>query len=165
MQFNPVNIGSAINTKDDEYWPSITADGQTLMFTRQVNSVNNSSSFEQAQEDFYLSYFSDNSWQKAINAGAPLNTRQNEGAQTLSSNGNYMYFTACDRPGGLGSCDIYFSALNDGKWSEPSNLRSPVNTSFWESQPSISADGKTLFFSSNRPGGFGGKDLWYSKIN
>ena len=76
-----------------------------------------------------------------------------------------MYFTACDRPGGLGSCDIYFSAFNDGKWSEPYNLRSPVNSSHWESQPSISADGKTLFFSSNRPGGFGGKDLWYSVMN
>ncbi|TAL79244.1 MAG: flagellar motor protein MotB, partial [Bacteroidetes bacterium] len=96
---------------------------------------------------------------------APLNTRQNEGAQTLSSNGNYMYFTACDRPGGLGSCDLYFSSFNEGRWSEPVNLGPPVNTSSWESTPSISADGKTLFFSSSRPGGFGGKDLWYTKIN
>ena len=76
-----------------------------------------------------------------------------------------MYFTACDRPGGMGSCDIYFSAFNDGKWSEPYNLRSPVNSSHWESQPSISADGKRLFFSGNRPGGMGGKDLWYSVMN
>jgi hypothetical protein len=76
-----------------------------------------------------------------------------------------MYFTACDRPGGVGSCDIYFSAFNDGRWSEPYNLRTPVNSSHWESQPSISADGKTLFFSSNRPGGMGGKDLWYSIMN
>jgi flagellar motor protein MotB len=165
IPFNPVSVGSSINTKDDEYWPSITADGQTLMFTRQPVPLDNHSSFGQVQEDFYISYFSDNSWQKAFNAGAPINTRQNEGAQTLSSNGNYMYFTACDRPGGLGSCDIYFSAFIDGKWSEPSNLRSPVNTSHWESQPSISSDGKMLFFSSNRSGGFGGKDLWFSIMN
>jgi hypothetical protein len=165
VPFNPVNIGSAINTADDEYWPTITADGQTLMFTRQPVARGGSSAREPLQEDFYLSFYTDDAWQKAINAGTPLNTRQNEGAQTLSSNGRYMYFTACDRPGGMGSCDIYFSAFNDGRWSEPYNLRAPVNSSHWESQPSISADGKTLFFSSNRPGGMGGKDLWYSTMN
>ena len=165
VPFNPVSIGSSINTNDDEYWPSITADGHTLMFTRQPTLAVNTSLFGQVQEDFYLSYFSDNSWQKAFNAGAPLNTRQNEGAQTLSSNGNYMFFTACDRPDGLGSCDLYFSAFNEGKWSEPANLKSPVNTSYWESQPSISADGKILFLSSSRPGGSGGKDLWFSIMN
>jgi outer membrane protein OmpA-like peptidoglycan-associated protein len=165
VPFNPVNIGSAINTVDDEYWPSITADGQTLMFTRQPVFRGGGSAKDIPQEDFYISFYSDDAWQKAVNAGAPLNTRLNEGAQTLSSNGRYMFFTACDRPGGMGSCDIYFSSFNDGKWSEPYNLMSPVNTSHWESQPSISADGKTLFFSSNRPGGFGGKDIWYSVLN
>jgi outer membrane protein OmpA-like peptidoglycan-associated protein len=165
VPFNPINIGSAINTTDDEYWPSLTADGQTLMFTRQPVNRAVSSAKEIPQEDFYISFLVDDVWQKAVNAGTPLNTRQNEGAQTLSSNGRYMYFTACDRPGGMGSCDIYFSAFNDGRWSEPFNLGPPVNSSHWESQPSISADGKTLFFSSNRPGGFGGKDLWYSTLN
>ncbi len=165
VPFNPVNIGNAINTTDDEYWPSITADGQTLMFTRQPVPRNGSSVKEFLEEDFFISFYTDDAWQKAVNAGTPLNTRQNEGAQTLSSNGRYMYFTACDRAGGMGSCDIYFSAFNEGKWSEPYNLRSPVNSSHWESQPSISADGKRLFFSSNRPGGMGGKDLWYSVMN
>lgn len=165
VPFNPVSLGSAINTTDDEYWPSITADGQTLMFTRQPVTRSGSGSREYEQEDFYVSYLIDNEWQTAVNAGSPLNTAQNEGAQTLSSNGRYMYFTACDRPGGMGSCDIYFSYVTDGKWSEPVNLRSPVNTSHWESQPSISADGKTLFFSSNRPGGMGGKDIWYAVMD
>ncbi|MCX6327640.1 MAG: OmpA family protein [Bacteroidia bacterium] len=165
VPFNPVSVGSSINTQDEEYWPSITADGQSLMFTRQPAPLDIPSPFGQVQEDFYLSHFSDNKWQKAYNAGAPLNTSQNEGAQTLSSDGNYMFFTACDRRGGLGSCDLYFSAFIEGRWSEPSNLRTPVNTSYWESQPSISADGKTLFFSSNRPGGFGGKDIWFSILN
>jgi flagellar motor protein MotB len=73
-----------------------------------------------------------------------------------------MYFTACERPGGLGSCDIFFSALSNGKWSFPVNLGSPVNTKYWETQPSVNASGNMLFFSSNRPGGYGGKDLWYS---
>lgn len=164
VPFNPINMGSAINTTDDEYWPSITADGQTFIFTRQA-VARNGISVRDLQEDFYVSYFVDGAWQTAMNAGPPLNTRQNEGAQTLSSNGRYMYFTACDRPNGMGSCDIYFSTFNDGRWSEPVNLRSPVNTSHWESTPSISADGKTLYFSSNRPGGMGGKDLWYSTLD
>lgn len=165
VPFNPISVGSSINTRDDEYWPSITADGLTLMFTRQPVPANKTESNGDVQEDFYISYFSDGSWQKALNAGAPLNTRQNEGAQTLSSNGSYMYFTACDRPGGSGSCDIYFSAFSEGRWSEPTNLGAPVNTHYWESQPSISADGKTLFFSSSRPGGIGGKDIWFSRMN
>jgi outer membrane protein OmpA-like peptidoglycan-associated protein len=165
VPFNPVSVGPGINTSDDEYWPSITADGQTLMFTRQPNISNNPDFTGVVQEDFYISTYSDNKWQKAVNAGAPLNTIQNEGAQTLSSDGTYMYFTACNRPGGLGNCDLYFSAFKNGKWSEPVNLGAPVNTNRWESTPSISADGKTLFFSSSRPGGFGGKDIWLTRLN
>lgn len=163
VPFSPVDVGDGINTPDDEYWPSITADGQTLMFTRQERYSDYNG--RPGQEDFYISRFSDGKWQKAVNAGSPLNTPQNEGAQTLSSNGNYMYFTACERPGGAGSCDIYFSSYSDGKWSIPVNLGSPVNTAYWESTPSISSDGKTLYFSSNRPGGFGGKDLWRSTLS
>jgi len=165
VPFNPVSVGSGINTKDDEYWPSITADGQTLMFTRQLFHSRNILNRGIYQEDFYVSFLSDSGWVESINAGEPLNTNQNEGAQTLSSSGNYMYFTACDRPGGLGSCDIYFSANNNGRWSIPYNLGNPVNTTSWESTPSISADGTILFFSSSRAGGFGGKDLWYSFLS
>jgi outer membrane protein OmpA-like peptidoglycan-associated protein len=162
VPFSPESVGEGINTSNDEYWPSITADGQTLMFTRQARPSENVLSKVIFQEDFYISYRSNGVWKTAVNAGTPLNTSQNEGAQSLSSDGNYMYFTACDRSGGLGSCDIFFSALNNGKWSLPVNLGSPVNTKYWEVQPSINAAGKMLFFSSNRPGGIGGKDLWYS---
>lgn len=165
VPFSPVSVGDGINTNADEYWPSITVDGQTMMFTRQSKPIEAAGRRSIPQEDFYLSFLSGNNWQKAVNAGYPLNTPQNEGAQSLSSDGTYMYFTACDRPGGLGSCDIFFSAFNDGKWSLPVNLGGPVNSSKWESQPSISTNGKMLYFSSNRPGGMGGKDLWYSVLN
>jgi flagellar motor protein MotB len=163
--FNPESVGPGINTEDDEYWPSITADGQTLMFTRQVYTSFARPVSGGTQEDFYFSYSDGDKWGKAFNAGEPLNTRSNEGAQTLSSNGNFMYFTACERSGGLGSCDIYFSALANGKWSVPHNLGWPVNTGSWESTPSISADGNLLIFTSNRQGGNGGKDLWFSLLN
>jgi hypothetical protein len=164
VTFNPVSVGGGVNTPEDEYWPSITADGQTLMFTRQVYSDYLPSAMGSSQEDFYLSIKSDSSWGRAVNLGEPLNTKSNEGAQSLSSSGNYMYFTACERSGGMGSCDIYFSAFSNGRWSVPYNLGGPVNSKNWESTPSISADGNLLIFSSNRPGGFGGKDLWSSVL-
>jgi tetratricopeptide (TPR) repeat protein len=164
VPFDLINAGNGINTSDDEYWPSITADGQTLMFTRQIYSDYYPQTMGSTQEDFFVSTKSAGIWQKALNAGEPLNTKSNEGAQTLSSNGKYMYFTSCDRAGGLGSCDLYFSAFNNGNWSTPYNLKWPVNSTSWESTPSISADGNILYFSSNRPGGFGGKDIWYTKM-
>jgi outer membrane protein OmpA-like peptidoglycan-associated protein len=165
VPFSPVDIGPGINTTDDEYWPSITADGHTIMFTRQPNVTTNPGFNGVVQEDFYISYLTGKIWQKAFNAGAPLNTAQNEGAQTLSSDGSYMFFAACNRPGGVGNCDLYFSIIRDGKWSDPSDLGSPVNTKHWESTPSISADGRTLYFSSSRPGGIGGKDIWLTRLN
>jgi len=165
VTFDPQSAGPGVNTSDDEYWPSITADGSIMMFTRQSYSRSQVPlARNTSQEDFYISFFDGDKWGVSVNAGSPLNTSSNEGAQTLSSNGNYMYFSACERRGGMGSCDIYFSALNGESWTVPYNLGSPVNTSAWESTPSISANGNLLIFSSNRQGGSGGKDLWYSVL-
>lgn len=162
VPFNPVSVGDSVNTRDDEYWPSITADGQTLIFTRQARS-DRSARLE--QEDFYFSRYNGKSWSLASNAGRPLNTPQNEGAQTISSDGSYVYFTACDRRGGMGRCDIYYSRYDGRNWTEALNLGAPVNSYYWESQPSINSNGKVIFFASNRPGGIGGMDLWYSASN
>ena len=115
VPFSPETVGDGINTSHDEYWPSITADGQTLMFTRQTKPGENVLRRGISQEDFYVSIMQESVWKDAVNAGSPLNTSQNEGAQSLSSDGNYMYFTACDRSGGLGSCDIFFSAFSNNR--------------------------------------------------
>jgi outer membrane protein OmpA-like peptidoglycan-associated protein len=165
VPFNPVNLGPAINTGYNEYSPAITADGNTLMFTRELETGGNDPFMGRRQEDFYISYRDEEgNWSNAVNAGKPLNTSGNEGAHTLGAGGQYMYFTACDRPGGLGRCDIYFSAFDGERWSEPFNLGEPVNTAYWETQPSISADGKSLYFVSSKPGGFGGSDIWVSEM-
>ena len=83
-------------------------------------------------------------------------------AVSLSSDGQYIFYTACNRPDGAGSCDIFFSALDGDTWRDPRDLGFPINSSFWESQPTVSFDGKTMYFSSSKPGGQGESDLWYS---
>lgn len=162
VDFNPVNLGPSVNTADDEYWPSISADEQTLVITRLVK---NEELPGKVQEDFYISHWQDDGWEVMKAAGNPLNTNDNEGAQTLSGDGRYMVFTACNRKDGLGRCDLYFSVKEGENWSIPRNIGIPVNTQYRETQPSISSDGRTLFFSSDRPGGAGLHDIWFSKRN
>ena len=141
----------------DEYFPGSTADEQTLIYTRLEPNVT---------ENFYVSKKgSDNNWTKSFNMGPPINTEDNEGTVSLSADGQYVFFTACNRPYGEGSCDLYFSLLDGDEWREPKSLGFPINTRAWESQPSVSFDGKTLYFSSNRPGGFGGMDIWCSNYS
>ncbi|MGB0428500.1 MAG: OmpA family protein, partial [Flavobacteriales bacterium] len=91
----------------------------------------------------------------------PFNTSENEGAICITADGKSIYFTACGRSNGFGSCDIYESHLKSGQWTSPKNLGESVNSGYWESQPAISPDGKRLFFVSNRPGGFGKRDIWF----
>lgn len=164
-EMEPVSAGDSVNTVLDEYWPSVTGDGQQLIFTREVKrAAGYGRDYNRdRQEDFYVSrWVADGYWGTARNAGAPLNTSGNEGAQSISSDGRYMFFTACDRNDGQGRCDIYFSSNDGNRWSPGLNLGPPVNSAYWESQPSISPNGNMLFFVSNRPGGMGGMDIWYS---
>lgn len=165
VPFNPLNLGPNINSNYDEYWPSLTADGHTLVITVLV-PIQAESSFQptRKQEDFYISHWENGEWTKVENIGRPLNSNQNEGAQSLSSDGHYMFFTACKRKDGFGSCDIYYSMKIPKGWSPPINMGRPVNSGSWESQPSISPDGRTLYFASNRPGGKGKKDIWKSTV-
>ena len=162
VPFIPVNLGDSINTCYDEFINAITTDDQKIFFTRKdprdQNSLNQSRSFE---EDFYFAVKTrDTLWQKAINLGPPINTYGNEGALTISPDGRFLFFAACSRPDGFGSCDIYWSKKNGNHWTEPENLGETVNSSTWDSQPSFSSDGKTLYFASKRPGGKGSADIW-----
>ena len=155
VPFNPINLGPEINTADDEYMPAITADENTLIFTRKINN----------NEDFYQSVKVNGKWQTATYLSNQINTPQyNEGSQSLSLNGKVLFFTGCNRPDGLGRCDIYISIKKGNEWTKPFDIAPPINTPGWESQPSISADGRTLYFVSNRKGGFGGYDIWKSNL-
>ncbi len=155
FQFLPKNLGPNINTKGDEYLPALTADGKTLIYSKLIGGR------RYGHEDFYQSFLEDGVWQK----GEPiedLNTDYDEAAHTISQDGNLMVYTACNRKSGLGSCDLYIAEQKCGQWTSPNLLPQPVSTGAWESQPAISPDGKTLYFSSSRPGGVGKKDIWFT---
>lgn len=167
LDFQPVNLGPQINTERNEYWPSVTADGQLMVFTVLVGDGRPTipgGPQNQGQEDFYYSKKEAGVWSPAQTVGSNLNTYGNEGAQSLSADGFSMYYTACDRRDGFGSCDIYYSRQISGQWNRGKNVGRPVNSAYWETQPSISPDGQTLYFASNRPGGKGGMDLWLSRM-
>jgi len=166
VPFNPINLGSGINSDKEEYFPGITADNQTILFTRLLNDTR---SYSGRQEDFYISKKESGEWQEAYNLGRPINTVYNEGAPSLSADGNILVFTACENVNGYGAgrdgfgrCDLFVSKRNGPTWTVPYNLGRPVNSSYWESQPSFSADGRTLYFVSNRDGGY---DIYVSTVD
>lgn len=161
VNMNPINMGSAINSEHDEYLATLTADEQEIIYTvRRPRDENTACVFCKTEEDFYWSKKADNQWQPRESMGTPINSSYNEGAQSVSPDGNYLFYTLCNSDQGYGSCDLYWAKRIGNRWSRPRNFGTPVNSSFWESQPTIAPDGKTIYFASNRPGGYGGFDLW-----
>ncbi len=155
VPFTPVNLGDSINTTDQEYLPSFTADGEYLIFTARVNR----------QEDFFFSQKTGTQWSQRKPLEA-INTPFNEGAQSISADGRLLVYTFCGNTGpGSTSCDLYYTEKKNGDWSAPQPIGSPVNTASWEGQPSLSADGYTLYFASDRAGGRGSRDIWKSTRN
>ena len=167
VPFEPQNPGAAINSQYAEYSPALTADEQTLIFTRKKpldgHELRDDLPRDFFFEDFYVSRKVDGEWTQAQNMGAPLNTSGNEGAQTITADGRHMYFTACNRPDGFGSCDIYYARKTGQQWSVPRNAGQAINSSSWDSQPSVSADGSTLYFASSREGSLGTMDIWKAR--
>ncbi|MDR2510961.1 MAG: OmpA family protein [Bacteroidales bacterium] len=168
LPFNPQNMGDSINTAFSEYFPTLTVDSKQLIFTRRNEFAHPQNFGIIYNEDFYYSNFDDSCrcWRKAERFPEFINTNGNEGTQSISPDGRYMYFAACNRKDGFGNCDIYFAKKVGDKWGQPHNLWKPVNSEHWESQPSIAPDGRTLFFASTRPeGSRGGSDIWMSQLN
>ena len=165
VPFSPENIGDSINTRFDEYINAITPDDERLFFTRKnprdAQTIDQTQEFE---EEFYVARHTDSSWRRALNLGPPINTHGNEGALAISPDGKYIFFAACNRDDGLGSCDIYWTRKSGKDWSEPENLGSVVNSPQWDSQPTFSSDGKTLYFASKRKGGKGSSDIWKTEL-
>jgi outer membrane protein OmpA-like peptidoglycan-associated protein len=171
VPFEPVNLGKGVNTEFNEYYPCITADEQTLLFTRLVTAAG---SMEGKQEDFFLSKKSGQSWDIASPV-LEINTSRNEGAPTLSADGQMLIFTACEYADGTyggertgaGSCDLFFSMKSSNSWSPAENMGKGINTGAWESQPSFAANGRTLYFVRGKrtATGIREQDIYYSSLD
>ena len=149
------NLGSNINSLYEEYLPAVSVDGKTMVFSRRVKEPD-----DYIQEDFYLSVKDTNGdWQPSVLYPGSINTLGNEGAFSFSPNKELVVFTACNRQDGEGRCDLYI--FYDDKVFNAGKI---INTKYWESQACFSPDGNYLYFVSNRPGGYGGTDIWISEI-
>ncbi len=157
----PINLGPNINTSLEEYSPAFSIDENTIYLTQRNGTLHPN---EQNEDIYFAQRKSDLDWSVIRSLGPPINTIENEGAFSISADGNYIFFTSCSRPGGMGQCDIWLTMNKEGIWTDPANLQKPINSKNWESQPSISSNGKLLYFTSDRPGGYGGTDLWVSKF-
>lgn len=163
VEFSPKNL-SNVNTNFDDYFPSITADGRLISTTVLAPALNDG--YERHQEDIYVSFLNnDGSWSYSSPLPPPLNTQGNEGSQSFSVDGRYMFFVLCDNRENIGSCDIYYSIRRGKEWSRPINLGEPANSRYWESNPVMSPAGDMIYFTTNRPGGVGAMDIWSVNVS
>jgi outer membrane protein OmpA-like peptidoglycan-associated protein len=164
VPFAPTNMGSNINTENDDYHPALSADES--MFVVTSNLPTQSEAFGKGfQEDFFISFRTGGVWGPRQAFGPPINTPLNEGTLSMTADGSVFFFSACNRHDGYGSCDIYYTRRVGSNWGKPQNIGPPINTRYWEAQPSVTADGRTIYFVSNRPGGYGGADIWVSHLD
>lgn len=155
VPFSPKNLGSQINTDKHEYLPTLTANDAHLFFTRRKG----------LQEDIFEAHWQDTAFGAAQPLPGSINTTAyGEGSSSISPDGKTLFFTADYGGNGQRGWDIYQSSRTKNGWTKPEMLPVPVNSLAYESQPSISADGRSLYFVSRRPGGLGGKDIWVSHL-
>lgn len=152
----PRPVSESLQTTPSQYFPVLTADEQTMVFTVLK---------PEGDEDLFTTSFIGEGWAPPVSLSTQINTRDNEGTPTLSADGRTLVFTACQGRKGFGSCDLYISRKTGDDWATPENLGPMVNTHHWESQPSLSADGRRLYFVSDRTGGVGRRDIWRTDLD
>ncbi len=152
----PEKLPKPLNNFQYQYFPVLTGDGEFLVFTaRSTHST----------EEILVSRNIEGNWSPPQNISDNINSEDyNEGTCAISADGRTLVFTSCNAPGLLGRCDLLISYREGNEWSKPINLGKNINSRHWESQPSLSADGRLLMFSSDRPGGRGRMDIWYSTL-
>ncbi len=148
------NLGPDINSSADEYFPYLDPTSQVLLFTSRSDAF--------SDENVFYTVRDGKGW-KARRPLDALNTPGNEGMATLSRNGRQLLFTACQREGVRGSCDLWEARLDGLEVLGATSAPGPLNSESWESQASLSCDGRELYFASLRPGGHGGADIWYAR--
>lgn len=155
--FVPHKLSDTVNCFPMQYFPVLTADEQELIFTRRLGSG------AEHDEDLVVSRKdSRGRWGKPESISDHVNSEANEGTCTISADGRQLIFTSCAGRRGYGNCDLFESRKVGDQWSEPVNMGPQINSPAWESQPSLSADGRTLYFISDRRSGLGGRDIYVS---
>lgn len=164
-----VNFGIPVNTEASEYVPVLSADETVLIFTyrgeRSTGGLMDLNyepdPFGQYFEDVFISYKINGEWTEPESIGDNINSRGHDAAIALSADGQklFTYKNTLEDEG-----DIYISYLEGTTWTTPEPLKGGINTKTWEGSCSLSSDEKTLYFSSERPGGYGGKDLYKATL-
>lgn len=153
-------LSDTVNRFVMQYFPVLTADQKQLIFTRRAGDGPND------DEDLMVSRRDEQGrWIAPESISKNINTPLNEGTCTISADGRRLIFTSCSGRDGIGSCDLYESIKVGEVWTSPKNLGRNVNTNEWESQPSLAADGRTLYFVSDRRSGMGRRDIWISTLD
>ena len=150
------NAGDSINTANAEYFPSITVQDSLFLFMRRSNFK---------REDFYSSTLRKNKFSKASPLSDDLNMEEKKGSMSLTQDLNTLYYAADYNEKGYGRYDIYKVTKTKKGWSVPKNLGKNINSDYWDSAPSIAPDNQALYFCSNRPGGYGGIDIYVAYKN
>lgn len=160
ITYQPRKLSDTLNRFPMQYFPVITGDEQEMIFTRRLGFDN------EDDEDLVISTKSeDGTWQTPVSVSENINTNFNEGTCTISADGRQLIFTSCLGRRGYGNCDLFESIKTGDQWSPPVNLGPMINSAAWESQPSLSADGRVLYFVSDRRGGLGSRDIYFSQKN
>jgi hypothetical protein len=161
VKINLINLGPVINSEYDDHSPVFNIAETEMIFTskRKGSTGNFKTSDKQYFEDIYISHKLNNEWSAPQKISENINTMEHEASVALSADGNDLIIYKDD----VGDGNLYICHFNGTEWSKPVKLSSNVNSTYDESHASISSDGSTLYFSSNRPGGFGGYDIYISK--
>lgn len=159
VDFKPALMAAPINTAFAQSHPVLTADGKTLYYTT-LSGLS-----RQDDENIVTSSLINGKWSEPVSISENINSKENEGTCSISMDGNTLVFVGCGKADGLGSCDIYIAQKVNGSWSKPLNVGPAINSTSWDSHPSLSADGRTLYFVSARKGGYGKEDIYISHLD
>lgn len=150
------NVGNIINSVSNDHSPLISADESMMIFTSTRNNGRDLQPDGQYDEDIYISYQNNKNWTMPVSMGEPINTQFNDATVGLSPDGQKLLIYNGKR----GNGDIEICWLDGNKWNYPEALPKPINSDSHESSACFSPDGLKIYFISDRPGGYGGKDIY-----
>jgi len=151
LEIEPLN--PELNKFQLQYFPAMTADENFLIFTARQGT------HDMYDENIYVSKKQNQKWGSPQPISPSINSKDNEGTSSINADARFLVFTKCGSPEGQGSCDIFMAERVGNVWNAPKPI-GMINSPYWDSHPSISADGRRLFFTSARPGGQGKMDIW-----